>query len=59
MDVSVDPEQLERLTAYAVQIRYPGEDPDLDEARDAFEIAQAVRRCARVILRVGLREQNP
>lgn len=28
--VPVDPDQLERLAAYAVQVRYPGEDPTPD-----------------------------
>ena len=41
---------LERLTAYAVQVRYPGEDPTPDEAREALHIAQAVRRWARTLL---------
>jgi hypothetical protein len=41
---------LERLVAYAVQVRYPGEDPTLEEVRDALQIAQAVRRYARKLL---------
>jgi HEPN domain-containing protein len=49
--VPVDPDQLERLAAYAVQVRYPGEDPTPDEARVALQIAQAVRRWARAVLR--------
>jgi HEPN domain-containing protein len=49
--VPVDPDKLERLAAYAVQVRYPGEDPTLDEAREAVQIAQAVRRWARAVLR--------
>ena len=48
--VPIDPDKLERLTAYAVQVRYPGEDPTLDEAREALQIAQAVRRWARPML---------
>ncbi|MDH3599851.1 MAG: HEPN domain-containing protein [Candidatus Tectomicrobia bacterium] len=58
IDVSVDPEQLERLTAYAVQVRYPGVAPDLEETQEAFEIAQALRRWARAVLRADLREQD-
>lgn len=46
----VDQDSLERLAAYAVQVRYPGEDPSMDEAREAFQIAQAVRRFARKLL---------
>lgn len=49
--VAIELGQLERLNAYAVQVRYPGEDPTLDEAREAVAIAQAVRRWARAVLR--------
>jgi HEPN domain-containing protein len=44
--IPVDRDALERLTAYAVQVRYPGEDPTPDEAREALQIAQVVRRFA-------------
>jgi hypothetical protein len=43
LHIPVDPDQLERLSAYAVQVRYPGEEPTPDKARDAVQIAQAVR----------------
>jgi HEPN domain-containing protein len=45
--VPVDQDKLERLAAYAVQVRYPGEDLTLDEAREAVQTAQEVRRWAR------------
>ena len=48
--IPVDPDQLERLAAYAVQVRYPGEEPTPDEAWEAVRIAQAVRRWARALL---------
>jgi len=51
ISVPVDQDKLERLAAYAVQIRYPGEEPTLDEAREAIQIAQDVRRWARAVLR--------
>jgi hypothetical protein len=51
-------EHLERLNAYAVQVRYPGDDPTLEEAREAVEIAQAVRRWARSVLRSISRERE-
>jgi HEPN domain-containing protein len=54
--VSIDPDELERLTAYAVQVRYPGEAPTLDEAREALQIAQAVRRWARPLVRSSSRQ---
>ncbi len=48
--VPVDQDLLQRLAAYAVQVRYPGEDPTPDEAKEALETAQAVRRFARELL---------
>src|SRR5262249_49417080 len=44
INVPVAPDKLERLAAYAVQVRYPGEDPTLDEAHEAVQIAKVVRR---------------
>ncbi len=38
---------LQRLSAYAVQVRYPGMDPTIVEAKEALKIAQSVRRAAR------------
>jgi HEPN domain-containing protein len=54
--IPVDPDKLERLAAYAVQVRYPGEEPTLEEAREALEIAQAVRRWARPMLLLSSRQ---
>jgi HEPN domain-containing protein len=45
--ISVELESLERLAAYAVQVRYPGEDPTVEEAKEALQIARVVRRFAR------------
>jgi HEPN domain-containing protein len=56
--VAIDAEQLERLNAYAVQVRYPGEDPTQEEAREAVEIAQAVRRWVRRVFRSLDQEQG-
>jgi HEPN domain-containing protein len=50
LHIPIDPDQLERLAAYAVQVRYPGADPTPDEAREAVQIAQEVRRWARALL---------
>ena len=52
----VDQGKLERLAAYAVQVRYPREDPIVDEAREALQIAQEVRRWARAVV---LRSPHP
>jgi HEPN domain-containing protein len=51
--VGIDPRQLHDLAEHAVRIRYPGEDPTLDDARRAIETARSIRRFARKIL--GLR----
>lgn len=42
-----DPAQLDLLSLYAVRVRYPGEDPTPDEARQAVKIAGSLRRNAR------------
>jgi len=51
--VPMDADELDRLSAYAVQVRYPGEEPTLEEARHAMDIAKAVRRFARRLLGLG------
>ena len=48
--IPVEQDALDRLAAYAVQVRYPGEDPALDEAREALQVAQVVRRFVRKFL---------
>jgi len=40
-------EDVALLTDFAVQVRYPGEEPDETDARRAVEIARSVRRFAR------------
>ena len=45
--VPIDIKQLNRLSTYAVLTRYPGGEPTSDEAREALETAQAVRRFMR------------
>jgi HEPN domain-containing protein len=48
--LSVDAKLLNTLSDHAVKVRYPGDDPTPDEAREAVEIAKTVRRFARVWL---------
>jgi len=48
----VAPAQLADLSSYAVQVRYPGENPTPDEAAEALEVAQLVRRVVRRWLRL-------
>ena len=48
--VPIDPDDLDRLSAYAVQVRYPGEEPTPEEARIAMKTAQATRRFVRRLL---------
>jgi HEPN domain-containing protein len=43
-------EDLGRLSGYAVHTRYPGNQPTLEEAKDALEISKTVRRFARTFL---------
>lgn len=45
--VAIDARQVNTLSDCAVPVRYPGEGPTLEEAREAVEIAKAVRRLAR------------
>ncbi len=45
-----DRDALDFLSAFAVQVRYPGAEPTLDEARQALEAARAVRAFARRFL---------
>jgi len=51
--VPISQDHLSSLSFYAVRVRYPGETPTADEAREAVKIAQEVRRFARRAL--GLR----
>jgi hypothetical protein len=46
----IDEDDLSFLTQYAVQTRYPGDDPTPDEAKRALEIARAVRKYAKPLL---------
>ncbi len=43
-------QELVDLTEYAVRRRYPGDQPTLDEAKEAVEIAKSVRTFARAYL---------
>lgn len=43
-------DQLASLSYYAVRVRYPGEDPTPEEAREAVETAKSVRSFARKFL---------
>ena len=52
--IPVEQDRLDRLAAYAVQVRYPGADPALAEAREAFQVAQTVRRFVRRFLKPHL-----
>jgi HEPN domain-containing protein len=50
--LGIDLKDLNTLSDYAVRVRYPGDDPTPDEAREALTIAKAVRRFARKFLNV-------
>ena len=49
--IPLDQDALQRLAGYAVQVRYPGEDPTSDEAHQALQTARIVRRFARKLLK--------
>jgi len=46
----VGEENLEKVSAFAVEVRYPGMQPTIDEAKEALQIAKSVRRYARSFL---------
>ena len=46
----LDPQQLADLTKHAIQARYPGNQPTLEEAKETLEFAKTVRRIARSFL---------
>lgn len=48
--VPVSTAALQRLSDYAIQSRYPGDDPTIEEATDALGIAKALRKFARNLL---------
>lgn len=50
--ITVEAKQLQILSDYAVWTRYPGEDPTVEDAREAIVIAKRVRHFARQILSV-------
>ncbi len=44
--LEISPKQLNSLTDYAVRTRYPGEGPNVDDAKEAIELAKLVRNLA-------------
>lgn len=48
--IAVEAKQLQILSDYAVWTRYPGEDPTVEDAREAMAIAKSVRHFARRLL---------
>lgn len=48
--LEIDAKHLHTLTEYAVRMRYPGEDPTAEDAREAIELAKIVRSFARKYL---------
>ncbi len=49
----IDQDLLDTLSAYAVRVRYSGDEPTTEEAHRAFKIAQTIRRFARQWLGVA------
>ncbi len=48
--VGMDVRQLNTLSDYAVRTGYPGNAPTMEDAKEALEIARAVRKFARGFL---------
>ncbi|MCB0200859.1 MAG: HEPN domain-containing protein [Anaerolineae bacterium] len=46
----MSPDDLDILSSYRVRVRYPGDDPTPDEAKQAMKIAQTIRRVIRRFL---------
>lgn len=50
--LEIDPMLLNTLTDYAVRTRYPGEEPALNDAKEAMEIAKLIRSLAKSFLKI-------
>ena len=48
--LEIDPKHLNTLSDYAVRTRYPGEEPNVDDAKEAIELAKLVRSFAKKFL---------
>lgn len=48
--LEIDLKHLNTLTDYAVRTRYPGEGPNVDDAREAIDLAKLVRSLAKGFL---------
>ena len=48
--LEIDPRHLNTLTDHAVRTRYPGNDPTIEDAKEAIEFAKLVRIFARKFL---------
>jgi HEPN domain-containing protein len=56
--VAIPEDKLSLLSAYAARVRYPGDEPVLEEAKDALATAAAVRRFVRKLLGVPPRQAS-
>lgn len=52
LHLGLDPDNLDILSSYAVRVRYPGDDPIVEQAHLAVDIAKSVRRVARGFMRI-------
>ena len=48
--LEIDPKLLSTLTDFAVRTRYPGEEPSVQDAKEAMEITKLIRAFARNFL---------
>ncbi len=47
----VSEDNLDKLSAFAVEVRYPGIQPTIDEAKEAHQIAKRIRQYIRRLIR--------
>jgi HEPN domain-containing protein len=50
IDMTVSDNDLAHLSSYAIRARYAEERPEMEDAKEALEIAKAVRKFSRVFL---------
>jgi HEPN domain-containing protein len=48
--LEIDPKLLNTLTDFAIRTRYPGQEPALEDAKEAVQLAKLVRKPARNFL---------
>lgn len=50
LEIAINDDLVSLLTQFGAQVRYPGNEPTLEDAKTAIRIAQTIRRVARALL---------